>query len=95
MGRANTKGEAWKKIVAEEFEPRLERYKAVAEESLLEPRVVYGYFPAAGSGDDVIVFDPQDPSREIARFTFARQVGGDHLCLADYLREPSAAARAT
>jgi 5-methyltetrahydrofolate--homocysteine methyltransferase len=89
-GASNTKGEAWKKIVADEFAPRLERYQALAErEILLEPRVVYGYFPAAGSGDDVIVFDPQDPRREIARFTFARQAGGDHLCLADYLREPS------
>ena len=57
-------------------------------EPFLEPRVVYGYFPAAGSGDDVIVYDPADRTREIARFAFARQAGGEHLCLADYLREP-------
>ena len=49
---------------------------------------MYGYFPAAGSGDDVIVYDPQDRTREIARFTFSRQAGGEHLCLADYVREP-------
>jgi 5-methyltetrahydrofolate--homocysteine methyltransferase len=49
---------------------------------------VYGYFPAAGSGDDVIVFDPRDRTRELARFTFARQLGGEHLCLADYIAEP-------
>jgi 5-methyltetrahydrofolate--homocysteine methyltransferase len=36
----------------------------------------------------VIVYDPSDPARELARFTFARQAGGEHLCLADYLREP-------
>jgi 5-methyltetrahydrofolate--homocysteine methyltransferase len=36
----------------------------------------------------VIVFEPQNPTREIARFTFARQAGGEHLCLADYVREP-------
>ena len=35
-----------------------------------------------------ILYDPQDPSREIARFAFARQPGGEHLSLADYLREP-------
>jgi 5-methyltetrahydrofolate--homocysteine methyltransferase len=88
-GAANAKGDAWKRIVAEEFEPRLAHYQALAErETLLEPRVVYGYFPAAGSGDDVIVYDPQNPRREIARFTMARQAGGEHLCLADYLREP-------
>src|SRR5258708_7943446 len=55
---------------------------------LLQPRVVYGYFPAAGFGNDVIVYDPNDTSKEIGRFTFARQVGGEHLSLADYLREP-------
>jgi len=88
-GAANIKGEAWERVLAEEFEPRLKRYQAMASrETLIEPRAVYGYFPAAGSGDDVIVYDPQDPRREIARFAFARQAGGEHLCLADYLREP-------
>jgi 5-methyltetrahydrofolate--homocysteine methyltransferase len=88
-GGANTKGAAWEKLVGEEFGPRLARYQSLAErEPMLDPRVVYGYFPAAGSGDDVIVYDPQDPRREIARFTFARQAGGEHLCLADYVREP-------
>jgi 5-methyltetrahydrofolate--homocysteine methyltransferase len=49
---------------------------------------VYGFFPAAGAGNDVIVYDPQDHAKEIARFTFIRQAGGEHLSLADYLREP-------
>ncbi len=89
-GGANTKGAEWDRIVREEFEPRLRSYEAMAErERFLEPRVVYGYFPAAGSGDDVIVYDPVDTAREIARFTFARQAGGEHLCLADYVREPT------
>ncbi len=88
-GGANVKGEAWEGLVRDEFEPRLAEYQRLAErERLLEPRFVYGYFPAAGSGDDVIVYDPQDPRREIARFPFTRQIGGEHLCLADYLREP-------
>ena len=60
------------------------RYAAI----LIQPRVVYGYFPAAGDGDDVIVYDPEDRTREVARFRFTRQIGGEHLCLADYLREP-------
>ncbi|GAC1584694.1 MAG: methionine synthase [Candidatus Velthaea sp.] len=88
-GGSNLKGAEWDRIVATEFEPRLKRYQQIAQERrLLDPRVVYGYFPAAGSGDDVIVYDPNDRSREIARFTFTRQIGGEHLCLADYLREP-------
>jgi 5-methyltetrahydrofolate--homocysteine methyltransferase len=88
-GGANTKGADWERLVEDEFAPRLRRYEALAERGgLLAPRVVYGYFPAAGSGDDVIVYDPADRTREIARFAFARQRGGEHLCLADYLREP-------
>jgi len=87
-GGANVKGEAWEALVRDEFEPRLHAYQQRAKtDGLLVPRVVYGYFPASGDGDDVVVYSPNDPSWPIARFKFARQAGGEHLCLADYLRE--------
>ncbi len=88
-GAANTKGAEYERLVREDFEPRLHRYQSNAiEQGVLEPRFVYGYFPAAGEGNDVIVYHPADHAREIARFAFARQAGGEHLCLADYLRLP-------
>ncbi len=88
-GGANLKGAEWERLVNEEFEPRLRRFEALAlREPILAPRAVYGYFPAAGLGDDVIVYDPGDSGRELGRFAFSRQIGGEHLCLADYLREP-------
>jgi 5-methyltetrahydrofolate--homocysteine methyltransferase len=88
-GGANTKGGAFERLVAEEFEPRLRHYQAEAiQGGLLEPRVVYGYFPAAGLVNDVILYDPSDRRREFARLSFPRQIGGEHLSLADYLREP-------
>jgi 5-methyltetrahydrofolate--homocysteine methyltransferase len=88
-GGANVKGDAWETLVRDEFEPRLRELQARAErEPLLEPRAVYGYFPAAGLGNDVILYDPNDRAREIARFQFPRQAGGEHLSLADYLHEP-------
>jgi 5-methyltetrahydrofolate--homocysteine methyltransferase len=94
-GGANTKGAAFERLVTQEFEPRLARYQAeAARGALLQPRVAYGYFPASGSGDDVIFYDPSNPRREIARMTFPRQLGGEHLCLADYLREPAGDAAA-
>jgi 5-methyltetrahydrofolate--homocysteine methyltransferase len=87
-GGASSKGERWESLVREEFEPRLQRYQQEAErDGTLHPRVVYGYFPAAGKGDEIIIFDPKDHARELARMPFARQVGGEHLCLADYLHE--------
>ncbi len=88
-GASNLKGAAFERVVADEFAPRLLRYQTEAlRDGVLQPRVVYGYFPAAGLGDDVILFDPSDATRELARMTFPRQVGGEHLSLADYLREP-------
>jgi 5-methyltetrahydrofolate--homocysteine methyltransferase len=87
-GGANAKGEAWEQLVRDEFSPRLAAYQQRAETGgLLAARAVYGYFPAAAAGDDVIVYDPADPQREIARLPFTRQLGGEHLCLADYLLE--------
>ncbi len=88
-GASNTKGEAFEALVRDEFQPRLHRYQQeAARGGLLFPKVAYGYFPAAGVGNDVIIYDPANRSREIARFPFTRQIGGEHLCLADYLREP-------
>ena len=88
-GASNTKGEAFDALLRDDFDPRLRQYQRQAEQGgLLLPKVAYGYYAAAGLGNDVILYDPNDASREIARFNFARQIGGDHLCLADYLREP-------
>jgi 5-methyltetrahydrofolate--homocysteine methyltransferase len=88
-GGANVKGAQWEALVRDEFAPRLAEYQRLAErDGILTPRVVYGYFPAAGIGDDIVVYDVTDRRREVARFRFARQVGGEHLCLADYLHEP-------
>ncbi len=88
-GGANVKGDAWEALVAKEFDPRLRRFQeAAVRDATIVPTVVYGYFPASGSGNDVVLYDPRDASREIARLNFARQAGGEHLCLADYLQEP-------
>jgi len=59
------------------------------EEQIFEPKAVYGYWPAAGDGNDVIVFDPDDPAREVARFALPRQNKKNGLCIADFLRDVS------
>jgi 5-methyltetrahydrofolate--homocysteine methyltransferase len=88
-GAKNAKGEAWDRLVREEFEPRLERYKAAADaEAWVTPRAAYGYFPAAADGDDLVLYDPAaaagTAATEVARFPFPRQPDRDRLCLADY-----------
>ncbi|MBW7932546.1 MAG: methionine synthase [Gemmatimonadaceae bacterium] len=86
-------GAAFDALVASEFEPTRHRLEAAAaREGWLQPRAVYGYFPVQADGNAVIVYDPAafesdgGARREIARFTFPRQVGRERLCLADYVR---------
>jgi 5-methyltetrahydrofolate--homocysteine methyltransferase len=86
-------GTAYDATVRDVFQPVLERLKAEARrEGWLKPQAVYGYFPVQSAGNDLVVYDPAayesdgGSLREIARFTFPRQVGRERLCLADYFR---------
>ena len=73
--------------VAAHADPVLERLKAECRaEPILAPKVVYGWWPANGDGDDLVVFDAEDHDREIARFSFPRQSSRQRRCLADYFR---------
>jgi 5-methyltetrahydrofolate--homocysteine methyltransferase len=66
--------------------PALERLKAMClKEKILRPAVVYGFFPAASDGDDLIIFE-EDGTTERLRFSFPRQDHGEFLCLSDYFR---------
>ncbi|WP_373425806.1 methionine synthase [Paenibacillus endoradicis] len=61
-------------------------YALGMEEGFLEANGMYRFFPAQGSGNDIIIYDPEDHSKEIKRFTFPRQQVEPYLCLADYLK---------
>jgi 5-methyltetrahydrofolate--homocysteine methyltransferase len=76
--------EEYRQLVAEHVRPAYDELKERSKrEGLLTPRVVYGYFPAQSSGNDLIIYH-EDEKRERLRFTFPRQPEGKHLCLADY-----------
>src|SRR5260370_6110114 len=87
-------GEDFTRLVEQEFRPRLERMlREARQQRYLQPRVVYGYFLCQSSGNELIVYDPQEFQRqttgspilrEITRFHFPRQHERDRLCLADY-----------
>ncbi|HEY1390727.1 MAG TPA: methionine synthase [Ktedonobacterales bacterium] len=90
-------GDEYKRLVREEFEPRLERLlREARQRQYLRPRAIYGYYPARAEGDTLLVLDPSDHSRVLERFTFPRQLDGQRLCLADYFAtesgEPTAVA---
>ncbi len=78
-------GEEFQRLVREDFEPRLERMlREARQRRYMEPKAVYGYYPCQSDGDELIVFDPQDHSRELERFRCPRQPDQERLCLADY-----------
>jgi 5-methyltetrahydrofolate--homocysteine methyltransferase len=83
-GGRGVKGDAWKKLVSEDFQPRLERMWR--EQDYLHPRALLGYFPCYGEGNEVVVLDPEDRETVLERFVFPRQPGHDRLCVADFYR---------
>jgi 5-methyltetrahydrofolate--homocysteine methyltransferase len=88
-GGKGVKGEAWRELVEgngeeEGFAPRLERMWR--EQDYLHPRARLGYFPCNSEGNELIVFDPDDPERELERLVFPRQPKHDRICLADFYR---------
>jgi len=53
---------------------------------VLVPQVVYGYFPASGDGDDVVLWEDEARTAERARFSFPRQPAEPFLSIADLFR---------
>jgi 5-methyltetrahydrofolate--homocysteine methyltransferase len=77
----------------QELRPVMRRMLALCEEQeILQPRAAYGYWPAAGQGNDLIVFDT-DGSTELARFSLPRQPKEDGECIADFFRDVDDAQR--
>jgi 5-methyltetrahydrofolate--homocysteine methyltransferase len=95
-GGRGVKGEAWRQLVEghdgeEGFAPRLERMWR--EQDYLHPRARLGYFPANADGNELVVFDPENPERELERLVFPRQPRHDRICLADFFRPLSSGER--
>ncbi|MDE2583658.1 MAG: cobalamin-dependent protein, partial [Rhodospirillales bacterium] len=77
----------------QELRPVLKRILAIAEaDDILHPRAAYGYWKAAGQGNELILFDT-DGRTEVARFTLPRQPKEDGECIADFVRDVDDAER--
>ncbi|HET8531197.1 MAG TPA: vitamin B12 dependent-methionine synthase activation domain-containing protein, partial [Methylomirabilota bacterium] len=58
--------------------------RQAVEQRILRANGLYRFYEAAAAGDDLVL---SEAGREVARFRFPRQPGGERLCLADYVRE--------
>jgi len=71
----------------QELRPVLRRMLTVCEQQdILKPQAIYGYWKAAGQGNDLILF-AEDGSTEVARFGLPRQPKEDGECIADFFRD--------
>jgi 5-methyltetrahydrofolate--homocysteine methyltransferase len=71
----------------QELRPVLKRMLGVVEtDRILQPQAVYGYWKAAGEGNDLIVFG-EDGTTELTRFTLPRQPKSDGECIADFFQD--------
>jgi 5-methyltetrahydrofolate--homocysteine methyltransferase len=80
-------GPSYEDLVETDGRPRLRMWMdRLHTEAIMEPAVVYGYWPCYSDGDDLVVLDHADRSAELTRFTFPRQQRDRFLCLSDFFR---------
>jgi 5-methyltetrahydrofolate--homocysteine methyltransferase len=77
----------------QELRPVMRRMLGICEaEGILKPQAIYGYWKAAGQGNELIVFEP-DGTTELFRINLPRQPKADGECIADFFRDVDDAER--
>ncbi|MGC1305711.1 MAG: methionine synthase [Phormidesmis sp.] len=82
--------EEYDAFLAEKVTPILTEWKQrIIDEKLLDPKLVYGYFPCLAEGNTLYIYDWQaaqkgEPAEPITSFEFPRQRSMRRLCIADF-----------
>ena len=79
--------EQYDEFLARKVEPVLEEWKQrIVADNLLQPTVIYGYFPCNAEGNTLYIYEPTDKGfvKPITSFEFPRQRSGKRLCIADF-----------
>jgi 5-methyltetrahydrofolate--homocysteine methyltransferase len=84
------KGEEARKL----FNDARKYLQLINENKIITSRGITGLFPASSSGDDVIVYSPEENDKELATLRFLRNQevkdqGIPNLCLSDYIAPSS------
>ena len=85
----------YEQFLRENVHPLLEEWKTrILTENLLQPQLVYGYFPCQAEGNTLFVYHPDlmtedapnipNITKPIATFHFPRQKANKRLCIADF-----------
>jgi len=74
----------YERQMTEVAKPALERLKELCLlEEIMRPAAVWGYFPCASQGNDLVIFE-EDGRTPRELFSFPRQDFAETICLADY-----------
>ena len=82
-------GPDYAQLVESEGRPRLRAWlDRIKTESMIEPAVVYGYFPCYADGNVLVIVWHEGPNvgHERVRFSFPRQRRDRRLCIADFYK---------
>ena len=97
-GTEGAAGASYDELVETEGRPRLNAWlEQIRTDGIVDPSVIYGYFPVWSEGNDVVIGHHDGPDggsggpvgTERLRFTFPRQRRDRHLCLADFVKPRS------
>ncbi len=84
--QAGLSEEDYQKIAREKVEPLFkEMQEKCVREKILEPRVIYGYYPCYSEGNNLIILD-ENKKNEVTCFAFPRQQKPPFHCISDFFR---------
>ena len=84
--RGQLNAEEYKDLIDNTVKPEYEKLKEFCKDKkLLNPKVIYGYYPCNSDGDDVIIYS-HESEKEIARLNFPRQKSSPHRCISDFFQ---------
>ncbi|MCP4591646.1 MAG: methionine synthase [bacterium] len=85
--RAGRGREEFRKFIDGEVRPIFRDLVQRCEEmDIVLPQAVYGYWPAQSDGNALVVYDPEDRTRQLGRFEFPRQYKEPYWCISDFFR---------
>ena len=77
----------YRELIEEKVRPLyFDLAKRCQDENILQPKAAYGFWPCVPEGETLVLLDPDDHGKTVARFTFPRQVGKKNLCITDFFR---------
>ncbi len=80
--------EEYNQFLAQKVYPILDEWKQrIIAENLLQPQLIYGYFPCQAEGNSLHLYNPEGGKEKgelLATFQFPRQKSMRRLCIADF-----------